>query len=157
MGKSQGHPCSMEWVSECMKKVHTKSLPEWEVRYQGEGSATSPDSRSCQQVLCIEESTGGQGLSIVVSRERVIGVSRWLKIKEGGSSQCSNVWKVLHSTDLKMQAVFTNLDSCAFPNRLRSIEIFSSVVCSGLTLSYLTRKSLLKGTFWLINVSWGNT
>lgn len=49
---------------------------------------------------------GAQCLSIVVSRERVTGVSRWLKIKEGGGIQCSNmcekfytqqIWRWRHS------------------------------------------------------------
>lgn len=104
--KSHWGPCPMEWVSERMKKEHTKSLPEWVVKWQDEESVTSLDPPSCQEGQCSEESTWGAGqcLSIVVSRERVIGVSRWLKIKEGGGIQCSNVWKVLHSIDLKMQA-----------------------------------------------------
>lgn len=128
----------MAWVSECMKKVHIKSLSEWGVRHQGRGTV------SYQHGQCSKESTGwgqrvnqlGQYLFTVVSGESHI-CSGVIKNKRGKrDSLLNDAWKILHSVDLIMQTAFNPRPSCIS----KQAEIYSgdfslcweSVTCSKL-------------------------
>lgn len=104
----------------------------------------------------------GQCVSKVGSRERVRGISGWLKIKEGGDTQCSNMFGKFYTQQIwwcKQTQSLTSLTLVHLPGSWDLWRFFSpreSVVCSELLYCNWLGNPFERN-FWLMKVSWRNT
>lgn len=104
----------------------------------------------------------GQCVSKVGSRERVRGISGSLKIKEGGDTQCSNMFGKFYTQQIwwcKQTQSLTSLTLVHLPGSWDLWRFFSpreSVVCSELLYCNWLGNPFERN-FWLMKVSWRNT